>query len=165
MVLNVCLVLFLVVFLSLIINAIEDYHKKPSNTLSFDKELLVLTELPIVKVISNGKEFHFVLDSGAAHSTLNMEVLDEIDNEVLDEVSGTAYGIDGNPIETAYANVNFSMGNQKFTQSCQILDLSYVSASLKNKCNIHFAGLLGSDFFLRYKCVLDFNKMEIFNVK
>ena len=54
--------------------------------------------MPIIKLYINGVPLYFVVDSGAAYSTLNKSELEHLEYENLKEKDGGTYGIDGNII-------------------------------------------------------------------
>lgn len=163
-VLKVLLILIAVIVVSVIINGIKDYNRRPKNPLTFDKDLFKIVGMPIIKLYNNGKVFHFVVDSGAALSTIDVDSLKNLEYSKTNIV-GTAYGIDGNIVETSTVCITLHYDKVSLPNNFQVLDLSQMCENFEKEHNIHLAGLLGSDFLSKYEYVLDFDKLVMFNKK
>ena len=64
----------IVVFVALIVNAVEDHKRNGEPHMSF-KESMDLVELPIITFYNNGKKLNFLLDTGANNSIINLSLI------------------------------------------------------------------------------------------
>ena len=140
----------------------EWYHlyrnkQKEKTKISF-KEGLDLTELPIVTFYQNGKKLHFLLDTGSNISYINKEVLNSIEAEDLNALSNT-FGVEGNGVETHHYMIEVGYKNQKFKEEFGAVDLSSAFGAIEKESGIKLHGIIGNQFFEKYKYILDFREL------
>lgn len=160
-------IIFSLVLLGLCgIVAYTAYKNIPKNVISF-KESVDLTELPIVTFRCGSKKLHFILDSGATTCILDGSVLESIKNEYcfktdkVDEV----YGIEGNVESTDVYRLIISYANLDFEEDFLIGNLKDAFDNVKKECGLQLHGMIGNNFFIKHKYILDFDKMIFYNKK
>ena len=160
MISTITIILFYLLLVSLLVIGIFKLHNRNSKILiPFDDVLFRKIAMPIIKLYINGIPLYFVVDSGAAYSTLNKSELEHLEYEDLKEKDGGTYGIDGNVIPVSSATLNLHYGKHHFKQSFQLVDLSGAFTNMEMEYGVKIVGLLGDDFLLKYGTTIDFNKL------
>ena len=162
MISTITIILFYLLLVSLLVIGIFKLHNRNSKILiPFDDALFKKITMPIIELYINGVPLYFVVDSGAAYSTLNKSELEHLEYENLKENDGGTYGIDGNIIPVSSATLNLHYGKYHFKQSFQLIDLSSAFTNMEIEYGVKIVGLLGDDFLLKYGTTIDFNKLII----
>lgn len=145
------LIIFLVVFLT------TDKH----NIISF-KGGMDLAELPIITLYQDSKKYNFLLDTGSSCCIINKSVLETLKHEQ----SNTTFNITG--IEGVKTNdcstcdVKLYYNNTEYDANFIIKDMTDAFSGIKNDTGVTLHGILGNDFFERYKYVIDFKRYEAY---
>lgn len=141
----------------------KKFHKK--NEISF-KQAMELARLPIVTFYINNKGYNFLLDSGSTKSHINKKLIDsqEITCTYLTDKKDTIYGMDGIARKAIMGKITLLYNKNSFDEMFLINDLSNTFDIFKTQYGIHLDGILGTNFFKRYKYILDFNNM-VFYIK
>ena len=158
------IILVTIVFIAYIVNKIEATKKEINSRMSF-KEALDLIELPIVTFYQGDKKLNFMLDSGSNFSIIDINAVNnlKLKHTKLNKVN-SIIGINGETRNAGFINLKFSYKHINFDYDFQYLDLSNVVDSLKqNGITIH--GILGNQFFIKYKYILDFNDLIAYSKK
>ena len=158
------IILVTIVFIAYIVNKIEATKKEINSRMSF-KEALDLIELPIVTFYQGDKKLNFMLDSGSNFSIIDSNAVNnlKLEHTKLNKVN-SIIGINGETRNAGFINLKFSYKHINFDYDFQYLDLSNVVDSLKqNGITIH--GILGNQFFIKYKYILDFNDLIAYSKK
>lgn len=153
--LDFLIILVLIVISAIIINGVEDCNRK--DAMSF-REAMDLTNLPIVTFYQGDKKFNFLLDTGATLSVINQAALESITHTTTNE-TGELYGIDGVKREVSYASINLAYKNKDYTEEFQVLDMQEAIDQVKAESGVNMVGIIGSEFFRKYKYILDFNEL------
>lgn len=153
--LDFLLILVLIVISAIIINGVEDCNRK--DAMSF-REAMDLTNLPIVTFYQGDKKFNFLLDTGATLSVINQAALESITHTTTNE-TGELYGVDGVKREVSYASINLTYKNKDYTEEFQVLDMQEAIDQVKAESGVNMVGIIGSEFFRKYKYVLDFDEL------
>jgi len=139
------------------------FAKNNAAKISFESTLR-LVGIPIVTLQNNGKEYNFILDSGATTSLVNSAIIDELINKKPvdgeDLISGLNPAI--NYKATRY-KIEFNIANEKFNHQFSILNLNDSFGDLFQETGIMVHGLLGSDFFRDKKYILDYNEHLLYH--
>lgn len=122
------------------------------------KESLDLADLPIITFYNNNKKINLLLDTGANLSIINKGVLPQYTHTEI-EGSGTTSGIDGVSREVSFASLNLYYGDKKFEETFQVLDMQSAIDKIKTTTGVTMMGILGNNFFKKYRYVLDFDKL------
>lgn len=153
------ILIFIVVF-ALIVNGIED-HNKDRTQMSF-REALDLVGLPIVTFYQGENKFNFLLDTGSNLSVINEATLQSIKHEVLDR-KGSLYGVDGIKRETSFASIGLSYKNNEYKQEFQVTNMQVAIDEVKAESGVNMVGIIGNDFFRKYKYVIDFDELVAYS--
>lgn len=130
------------------------------NSLSFSSSM-DLVELPIVTFYSGHKKLNMLLDTGSSECILNSEVLDSLVYEEK-EYQKPIMGMEGNVVMNKVVTTTISYSGLKFNHTFIAVDMSGAFGKIKEESGVTIHGILGSDFFSRYKYVLDFDKLMFY---
>ena len=122
------------------------------------RESLDLTGLPVVTFNQNKNKFNFLLDTGATNSVINEAQLTNIKHSIIEDATCEVYGIEGNIQTVPFVHIEF-MRDIKYTGAFQVVDMSAAFDSVKAETGVTIVGILGNDFFQKYKYVLDYDTM------
>ena len=158
------IILGIVALIAYIVNKVETSKKEINSRMSF-KESLDLIELPIVTFYQGDKKLNFMLDSGSNLSIIDINAVNNLKLKYvkLNKVNGIL-GINGETRDAGFVNMKFYYKHLKFDYDFQYLDLSNVVNSLKQD-GVTIHGILGNQFFVKYKYVLDFNDLIAYSKK
>lgn len=135
-------------------NIINSYKDKG---ISF-KESLDLTDLPIITVYQGSKRFNFLIDTGATKSIFDSNQIDSlITYKDTDDIS-YVMGIEGNKSIVRNISISFYRNELKFNSIFQAVDMSKAFKNIKQETGVSLQGILGNDFFVKYKYVIDFKE-------
>lgn len=139
-----------------IVFILSNRHKE--NSVSF-RESIYSTNLPIVTFYNKERELNFILDTGANQSVINRHILEKCTFEKSNEFR-KVMGIEGvGKIESCLVDMVLTRDGRDFNERFQVSDLSAALNEFKKVYDIEVHGFLGSTFFVKYKCVLDFDSM------
>lgn len=136
------------------------YGKKndiKKNEMSF-KEGFDLTEMPVVTFKCGDRKLTFLLDTGSNNSIIDSNVLDSIPHEMTDETSDL-FGLEGNTVKTRICRIRLTYKDTDYEYDYLINDMSQCFGQIKRDTGVTLHGLLGSNFFNRFKYVLDFDSL------
>lgn len=128
-----------------------------SDAVSF-KSSMDLTGLPIVTFYQGEKKLNFLLDTGATDSIIDSNVLDSIEHAESDAAT-TLMGIDGKKKIVPFCLITLSYNNKDYTFTYLANDMSEAFAHVKNDTGVSLHGIIGSNFFNKFKYILDFNEL------
>lgn len=129
-------------------------------TLSF-RDSMDLVELPVVTFYHGKKKLNLLLDTGSSESVINSAELDKV---VYEELEGQKplMGIEGNIQMNKVITTVISYSALKFNHPFIAADMSDAFGKIKKETGVTIHGILGSDFFSRYKYILDFDKLMFY---
>ena len=156
-IIKIIISLLAVILIAIIANAYEDIRKRNKLKMSF-KEALDLAEVPVVTFLNNGIKLNFLLDTGSSWSIINESVLPSLVTEKLDAVMNIV-AADGNKVPSKFCKMKVSYKDQEFENDFAIRDLDEAFGVVKQESGVQIHGILGSDFFQKYKYVLDFKEL------
>ncbi len=124
--------------------------------------------LVVQSVFEDKTTGYWVVDTGASRTVFdkNLEKQYVISEEEADQLH-TA-GIGEKPIETTIAYLKpCSLGKLKVeNQKVALLDLTHINKLYSNATSLSICGLLGGDFLMKHKAVLDYkSKTLVLNEK
>lgn len=154
------IVFVLIIIVALIVNGIEDYSKGVKVSI---EESLSNVEVPVISLVNNGRTLNFLVDSGANLSIIDSGILQKLKYKSLD-TEGTVYGLEGNKQAVHYVEMTTSLGDRKFEETFQVLDMAPAFYRVFETSGVRIHGVLGNSFFTKYKCKIDFNNY-IFYIK
>lgn len=132
------------------------FSKKKS--ISF-KEAIDLTGFPIITFENNGKKYNFLLDTGSNQSVLHSAYIEEMNGIHTGEAT-TLSGLDGIEREVMFYKVSLIYDSKELIECFQVTDLSAPFEAIKKECGVMLHGILGNSFFIKYKSLIDFNKLK-----
>lgn len=112
---------------------------------------------------SDGTNGNWIIDTGASKTVFDKKLIQyysELDGE-SDQIHSA--GIGEKPMDVRLGELEsltfekLSVENQKVA----LLDLSHINILYAKVSNIKIVGLLGSDFLLRHKAIIDYRKKRI----
>ena len=134
---------------------------KQKENLSFSfKDTIGEVGLPIVSFEHNGKLFDFIIDSGASYSTICPEYLNDFYYVPL-EGNGAIFGIEGNVQDTSLVGIILFSSKYEFVQTFQVTPIPGIN-TMNEFYNKNVVGILGSDFLLKYKFLIDYNDLTAY---
>ena len=162
--LTILIVIGIVFLGAVIINGIEEYNKANRKDCISFRESMDLTDLPIITFYQGNNRFNFLLDTGANLSVINSSALNNFQyNEV--EGTGNIVGVEGIKKEVSYVNIDLNYKDSKYTEQFQVLDMLDAIDYVKSESGVNMVGILGNNFFRRYKYILDFNELIAYSKK
>lgn len=156
-------IIIIVLVLCIAIGSVVEYYvKKKSYTkiyypISF-LENMRKVNLPIVTFKNNNKTFHFLIDTGADNSIINSNDIEQFNYQLLENVSGSVYGMEGNALPAKLVRVNLTHDKLCFEEIFQVVEIKGFS-SFEENTGIRLSGILGSNFLNRYDFVLNYKHL------
>lgn len=124
---------------------------------SYDK-----LKLPMITLNIAGKKANFILDTGAETSILNTKFYDTLDKSKVEERGkDVVYSANGGKTESKEIVTNIKYEKEDYTISCLVTDINDMMEHIGKKNGIKIAGLLGSDFFVNNRWVIDFEEKVV----
>lgn len=138
---------------------------EPKTPMSF-YESMKLVKLPIVTFKIGDEDINFMLDSGGMRSFIDSRVVDlfKLPHEASSE-SIAVYGITGNTMESRVVHMTMHYKDMEFKSDLIAQNLEGSMDQLKEEYGVRIHGMLGADFFEKYKYVLDFKNMIAYSKK
>src|SRR5574344_749418 len=104
----------------------------------------------------------FLLDTGATHNVIFNYVYEHFKEEFkrLDK-NQFIMGIEGNYQETPIVEATFNFEGVDYTSSFSVLEASDAMHQVQKETGIQIHGILGVQFLLENKWILDFKKLTI----
>lgn len=156
----VLVIMMLLIILSIISYYIVKQARIRRYTLSF-KDAMDLVELPVVTFYHGKKKLNFLLDTGSSESIINSSSLDKLIYTELD-YQKPLMGMEGNVCMNKTITTIISYSGLKFDHPFIAANMSEAFGKIKEETGVTIHGILGSDFFTRYKYVLDFDKLVFY---
>ena len=132
-----------------------------SERISF-KETFDLTDLPIVTFYQGNNKLHFLLDTGSTDCIIDSNLLDWIKHSPAEEKS-SLHGMDGINRIVGSCIITISYKDREFSHPFLMSDMKAAFNTIKEKTGVTLHGIIGSNFFNKYKYVLDFNEMVAYS--
>ena len=151
----------LIVLISLLI--IYYYYTKDTYIVRVNKHQVMefktamdLTGLPIITFYQGKEKYNFLLDTGSNTSYINCKSPIEVSKTgVRDKFMGSS----GEDKDCEWGTIKLYRGNAEYNCDVIIADLDAAFAELKNSWGVSVSGLLGNNFFVKYKYCLDFKEL------
>jgi len=137
---------------------------KPKTCVSF-KQGIDLTDLPICTFRQGKKKLNFLLDTGSSQNIIdNRHVEDYRIKEFLNtDESLTGVGGAVHPATACVMDLEYC--GATFSAKYLISDVSAPFDMVKKTYGVNLHGILGSNFFQKYKYVIDFSSLIAYSKK
>ena len=132
-----------------------------TNSLEFPLSLgLQKAGLPLI--ISENNNLCFLLDTGATNNVIFNYVYEHFKEEFkrLDK-NQSIMGIEGSYQEAPIVEATFNVEGVDYTSSFSVLEASDAMQQVQKETGIQIHGILGVQFLLENKWILDFKKLTI----
>ncbi len=124
------------------------------------------TSLPLILTSGKLKNLCFLIDTGATHNTLFDFVYEHFKNEFkLLEGTYRTMGIEGHYKETPIIEATFNFEGKNYTSTFSVLEANEAVRKVQEETGIQIHGVLGVQFFIENKWIIDFNKCNIYDEK
>lgn len=116
-----------------------------------------------VRGIINGKKYDLLIDTGASHTIFDATLIPEIPNKEREGQEIQSAGIHAGELKSSIGRIKkFKLGDLKRSKWTVILiDLTHVNDLYRKFTSKRVAGLIGSDFLLQHKAIIDYKKREL----
>ena len=155
------MIIFLIFLILIVIGIVSVFlykrYFKNDTKISF-RESLDLTTLPVVTFYSGNKKLNMLLDTGSSECIISKEYLNDIWYKETAH-SKQVFGMEGNLIQNPVISTIISYSGLKFDVEFLATDMSQPFGLIKQESGVTIHGILGSNFFTRYKYILDFDKL------
>lgn len=121
-------------------------------------ESLKLTGFPIISFENNKRFINLLLDTGSNNSIINTNTLKDLIYENL-EGNSQVFGLNGEDQKGGYVSLPLGYKGKTYYMECLSINMEPTFTKMKQQFGVTIHGILGTDFFERYKYVLDFNEM------
>ena len=148
----------------IIISAVVYYFLKEEavkNTALSFRSAMELTNLPIVTFYHGRKKLNMLLDTGSTDNIISKEHLESVYFTPTGE-KRPIFGKDGIVTYDEVVNTTISYSGLKFDVPVLSTDMKEAFDIIKKESGVTIHGILGSNFFARYKYVLDFDKLMFY---
>lgn len=123
------------------------------------KTSMDLTGLPIITFYQGRNKYHFLLDTGSNISYINSQSDLEVQRH---NIKDTFMGADGTDASCEWGSIKFYRNGIDYETKVAIANLDAAFTELKNCWGVTISGILGNDFFVKYKYCLDFKELVVY---
>jgi len=111
----------------------------------------------------NHSRYELLIDTGASHTIFDTSVVPQMPEEKTEAREIESAGIHAGELKTSFGLIDeFCLGELKLINWVVVcIDLSHVNSLYKKYTDKRVAGLIGSDFLLKYKAIIDYKKREL----
>ena len=120
-----------------------------------------LTDLPIVTFTQGDEKLNFLLDTGSNKSLINSSVIKRLQHVMLKSDS-TMFGVDGNYTKVETAVISIFYNGEEYANDFMISNLDKPFTNIKKESGVTIHGILGNNFFVRNKSILNFEEMRAY---
>ena len=116
--------------------------------------------LMIESEFSNGISGSLIIDTGASKTVFDMQFVEPFITDVEDVEEQNSSGINA-MINQAKVGIipKINFGKLKIEEyQCMLLDLSHINELYKKYTDKQIAGLIGSDFLVKYDAIIDYGR-------
>lgn len=120
--------------------------------------------LPLILTSGKLKNLCFLIDTGSTHNSLFDFVYNHFKDEfkLLGDIQ-SIMGIEGHYQEVPMIEATFNFEGKDYTSTFSVLDASEAIRQVQDKTGVQIHGVLGIQFLLESKWIIDFNKLELRN--
>lgn len=139
----------------------ENKNRSIVTNILIDKE----AKLPYLKVRINSNDFNVMLDSGASTSVFDISVLKEFKKECELELVNTDEMVTGfgDTQDVEIYNLPLIINDRLYFTDIAFANLGLIN-NIQEEYNLKLIGVLGMDFFIKYKCILNFYDKKLYGI-
>lgn len=120
------------------------------------------TGLPLILTSGKLKNVCFLIDTGSTHNSIFSFVYDHFKDEFqIQEEMQKTMGIEGNYQECQTVEATFNFEGTDYTSTFMIMDATSAMAQVQEEIGIQIHGILGIQFLLEHKWIIDFEKRTV----
>ncbi len=119
------------------------------------------TRLPVIPVEVEGKHLCFIIDTGSTCSLIDSNVKEYFKEIITPVGNHNINGIDGIEHKVDVITLPFSFEGQLYNPKFCVKPLLEAFKDMEVENGIQVHGILGTDFLIEHKWIIDFNKMQI----
>ena len=118
--------------------------------------------LPLILTSGKLKNICFLIDTGSTHNSLFDFVYDHFKDEfkLLDQTQNLM-GIEGHYKETPVIEATFNFEGRDYTSTFSVLEANEAIKRIQDETGVQIHGVLGVQFLIENKWIIDFNKQEL----
>ena len=139
------------------------WNRKKKKEMSF-RASFALSGLPIISFKRNKEWINLVFDTGCNYSVIDKGGLKKF-NCVPLEGASELIGLEGKSSKGEVAKLILEYEGEQYSIECGVIDMSEAIKEMKSTYGVVIHGILGTDFFDKYKYIIDFNKMIAYSHK
>jgi hypothetical protein len=111
----------------------------------------------------NGRQYDLLIDTGASHTIFDATLIPAAPADAANEQEIQSAGIHAGELKTSIGHIKkFKLGDLKRKNwTVVLIDLTHVNDLYKKYTDKRVAGLIGSDFLLKHKAVIDYKRREL----
>ena len=111
----------------------------------------------------DGDKYDMLIDTGASHTIFDATLIPEMPAEETAGHNIQSAGIHAGELKTGFGIIKkFKISNLKRSKWVVVLiDLTHVNELYKKFTDKRVAGLIGSDFLLEHKAIIDYKKKKL----
>lgn len=120
--------------------------------------------LPLIKVTKDNIGLFFLVDSGASHNIIRKDVLEYFNVDVEGDCVGKCqlYGIDGLEHNSFCCYFLFELNGTEHNELFHVLDDgNALDFPIDKNTILSVHGIVGVDFLVKFKCVIDFSTFTL----
>lgn len=119
------------------------------------------TKLPIIPVEIKGKHRCFIIDTGSTCSLIDSNVIEYFKDIATPVGDYNISGIDGTKHKVDVVTLPFSFEGQSYSPKFCVKSLLEAFKDIETESGIQVHGLLGIDFLMGNKWIIDFDKLVV----
>lgn len=147
--------------------AFEIMKKKISmfnnNIMSF-RESMDLANLPVITFLVGERKMNFLLDTGATISVIDVNSISSSEYINTNQASNV-YGIEGNIQTVPLVEIELLYKNKGYKDCFQLMDMSGAFSKMKEETGVTIHGIIGSNFFKKYRYIINFSELIAYSLK
>ena len=111
----------------------------------------------------NGQNYDLLIDTGASHTIFDASLIPEAPANEEETPEIQSAGINASELKTCIGHIKkFKLGELKYLDwTVVMIDLTQMNDLYGKFSNKRVAGLIGSDFLLKHKAIIDYKKQEL----
>ena len=119
------------------------------------------TKLPIIPVEIKGKHLCLIIDTGSTCSLIDSNVVEYFKDIATPVGDYNISGIDGTKHKVDVITLPFSFEGQSYSPKFCVKPLLEDFKDIETESGIQVVGLLGTDFLMENKWIIDFDKLVV----